>query len=62
MKKLIFGLALLLVSMVSLFVLTNETNDVTEDNNDSYVTECAKPGTYFEEERDGAPGEGVDLI
>ena len=34
MKKLIFGLALLLVSIVSLFVITNETNDVTEDNND----------------------------
>ena len=62
MKKLIFGLALLLVSMVSLFVLTNETNDVTEDNNDSYVTECSKNDKYFEEERDGAPGEGVDLI
>ena len=61
MKKLIFGLALLLVSVVSLFVLNETNNEVTEDNNDSYVTECAKPGAYVEEERDGA-GDGVDLI
>ena len=61
MKKLIFGLALLLVSVVSLFVLSEPTNEVTEDNNDSYVTECSKNDKYFEEERDGA-GDGVILI
>ena len=61
MKKLIFGLALLLVAVASLFIFGGNTNTVTEDNNEAQVTECAKK--YDKEvERDGDPGDGVTLI
>ena len=61
MKKLIFGLALLLVAVASLFIFGGNTNTVTEDNNEAQVTECAKKDDK-EVERDGDPVEGVSLM
>ena len=61
MKKLIFGLSLLLVAVTSLFIFSGNTNTVTEDNNEAQVTECAKKDDK-EVERDGDPIDGVTLI
>ena len=60
MKKLIFGLALLLVAVTSLFIFGGNTNTVTEDNNEAQVTECAKKGEK-DVVRDGDPDEGVAI-
>ena len=60
MKKLIFGLALLLVAVTSLFIFGGNTNTVTEDNNEAQVTECAKKEDK-DVVRDGHPDEGVAL-
>ena len=59
MKKLIFGLSLLLVAVASLFIFSGNTNTVTEDNNEAQVTECAKKDKGVE--RDGDPDDGVTL-
>ena len=59
MKKLIFGLALLLVAVTSLFIFGGNTNTVTEDNNEAQVTECAKKDKDVE--RDGDPIDGVAI-
>ena len=61
MKKLIFGLALLLVAGASLFIFGGNTNTVIEDNNEAQVTECAKKDDK-DVVRDGDPGEGVSLM
>ena len=60
MKKLIFGLSLLLVAVASLFIFSGNTNTVTEDNNEAQVTECAKKEDK-ELDRDGDPIEGVAI-
>ena len=60
MKKLIFGLALLLVAVTSLFIFGGNTNTVTEDNNEAQVTECAKKDDK-DVVRDGDPAEGVAI-
>ena len=60
MKKLIFGLELLLVAVASLFIFGGNTNTVTDDNNEVQVTECAKKEDK-ELDRDGDPIEGVAL-
>ena len=59
MKKLIFGLALLLVAVTSLFIFGGNTNTVIEDNNEAQVTECAKNDKDVE--RDGDPIDGVAI-
>ena len=59
MKKLIFGLSLLLVAVASLFIFSGNTNTVVEDNNEAQVTECAKKDKDVE--RDGDPIDGVAL-
>ena len=61
MKKLIFGLALLLVAVTSLFIFGGNTNTVIEDNNEAQVTECAKKDDK-DVVRDGDPDEGVSLM
>ena len=60
MKKLIFGLALLLVAVTSLFIFGGNTNTVIEDNNEAQVTECAKKDEK-DVVRDGDPDEGVAI-
>lgn len=59
MKKLIFGLSLLLVAVASLLIISNHPSEVVEDSNEAYVTECAKKEPI--EVRDGDPDEGVTI-